>query len=148
MVVGSIAAAGAVAVSAWRAPTAVYLDASGYHIGALVLREASRSPVPTYRLYTGAAALLLMEAPDGARATAVTRINGSPSTGDCRLARGAAGAIVEDCAFTLDGRRITAHDAFDAADHIWRRTYSDGVSVTFSVPAGTQPIPVPLPLGR
>ena len=148
MAAGLAAAAAAAAISASPEPGLAFVDGAGVHIGGVTLSRAAWSPVPGYALYTGAAAVLVERGPRITRTTGVATIDGSTATGVCEVAPTSTTELLGDCAFTLGGRRLTSRDQFDPRAGIWRRVYSDGVSVSFSVPAGSVPVPVPLALGR
>ena len=99
-------------------------------------------------VFTGAAPLVIVApSPHSERAGAVTTWNGVPTTGRCVLTDGAAVAS-EVCEYAIGTARLTSTDIFTTATRTWHRRYSDGVEITIAVPAGSEVIPIPFPLGR
>jgi hypothetical protein len=73
--------------------------------------------------------------------------NGLAVTGHCVMH--VAGTSASDaCEFTTGGGRLASVDNFDFGARVWHRHYQDGIDVTIAVPAGTELIPIPFPLGR
>lgn len=117
-------------------PTAIGLTASGYQIGSLVL------PSQGGGVYEDGVVVLLA-APKGQAAGAADGYLGQlPFSGKCLMA-----ATSEQCAFTVNGHSLTAHDVL--AGHRgaleWLRIYSTGQHL--AIPLIGSPVPVPLPLG-
>ncbi len=73
--------------------------------------------------------------------------NGLTVTGRCvmhMIGRSAS----ETCEFTTGANRRASVDTFDPAARVWHRHYQDGLDVVIVVPAGTELIPIPFPLGH
>lgn len=126
----------------------VYMDRGTVHIGSLELHEMRGEA--SAQVFTGAMTLALTS--DGSRivrGAGVATMNGAHVSGVCDVT--ASGArLAESCRFWVAGRTtvLTASDTFDAASRTWLRRYSDGVTVTFSVPQDGQMVPIPVPLGH
>jgi hypothetical protein len=122
-------------------------DAAGVHIGDMTLTPVAQQGSGT-TIFTGAATLVIVApSPRTERAGAVMTWNGVPTTGRCVLTDGAAVAS-EMCEYEIGAARLTSTDSFTAATRTWHRRYSDGVEITIAVPAGSEVIPIPFPLGR
>jgi hypothetical protein len=141
------AAAGVVISTAPRALW-VYADASHVYLGSVALTRASQSPVSGYTMYSGTAVILLSSSTAPARSAGAATLNGVRATGACTQAGANGAALTERCTFSMGSARITSLDTFDSGARTWRRTYSDGETAQFAVPAGRTVIPIPLPLGR
>ena len=142
-----LAGAGAVITAAPRS-IAVYADASHLYLGGVALTRAHVAPLPGYTMYEGAAVVLVSTSRPIARAAGAATLNGSRASGACAQVVANPATLTERCTFSLGGTHVTSRDAFDPQSRVWRRTYSDGETATFDVPAGQTVIPIPLPLGR
>ncbi|MBV8446306.1 MAG: hypothetical protein JOZ92_10360 [Candidatus Dormibacteraeota bacterium] len=118
----------------------MYVDAGGMHIDGATLRPGGT--LQGGSLYVGDGAVVVgADGADSVAGSALT-INGHAVTGRCAGHRD-----TEHCTFTIDGRRITADDVYDATARRWTRTYSDGTHIAIDVPSGGSPVPVVVPLG-
>jgi hypothetical protein len=128
-------------------PVAVSLFGDRVDVGAMVLKEAGSGP-GVWR-YEGEASYVLAEHADGsASAAAAWMSSGSRSSGVCALRR-AGTRLLDECAFTSSGGRLTSVDLLDpATGSVWLRTYADGTRVTIAVSPDGGAVPVPFPIGR
>ena len=131
-------AALAVRVATITPSVAVFVDRAGYHIGDRVMVRQDG------QLFTGDAAIALVQ--DGAlmRAGASTMYEGQHTTGHCVMSGDS-----EACVFSIGTVLLSSEDRLDrAGGHVaWERSYHDGRTVRIPIPEGN-PVPVPLPLGR
>jgi hypothetical protein len=126
----------------------VVVRGGGVSIDGEVLTAAVQEPANGTRVFTGRGSLAITTVSAGTtRAGAVMTWNGLAATGHCLLHRAGSHAS-EACEFTTGADRLTSVDTFDFAAMVWHRHYQDGIDVTIAVPAGTELIPIPLPLGR
>jgi hypothetical protein len=127
----------------------VYADGKNVHIGSFTLLPLHERLNQGVRVYTGAAAFVLVEvSASEVRASAVTSLNGASVNGVCHLTRTGGADAREECAFSVRRTALRSTDLFDSSSHTWHRTYSDGRTATFNVPPGTSVVPIPIPLGR
>jgi hypothetical protein len=114
-----------------------------------ILTPAVQEPANGVRVFTGRGSVAIGAASSGTtRSGAVMTWNGLAMTGQCVLHVTGANAS-EACEFTTEGgARVTSVDNFDFDARVWHRRYQDGMDVTIAVPAGTELIPIPFPLGR
>lgn len=141
------AAAGAVISTSPRAVPA-YADASHVYLGSVALVRERASPVPGYTMYGGTAVILLSSTTATIRSAGAATLNGARASGACAQVVGRGTALTERCTFLFGSTRITSLDSFGIGARVWHRTYSDGETAQFTVPAGQTVIPIPLPLGR
>jgi hypothetical protein len=116
----------------------VFVDRAGYHIGDRVMARKDG------HLFTGDAAIALVQ--DGAlvRAGASTVYEGQHTTGHCVMS-----GASEACVFSIGAELLSSEDHLDRTrGHVaWERSYHDGRTARIPIPEGN-PVPVPLPLGR
>ena len=125
----------------------VFLDASGVHVGNMVLKPLARDGVMGTSVYSGDATFAVRIATDGALVgSAVTYVGGVRSSGVCHM-RMQLGGFIEDCRFTMGGRSFTSRDVYTRDAHSWLRRYSDGSQTRVDVPSAARLVPVPFPIG-
>jgi hypothetical protein len=136
-------------VTATTPPVAVYLSDDAVHADGLTLvHPAGNGGLATGRLYTGAATMLLTAGPGGTVvASAVTYRSGQKVRAVCTLYSPGGTEVWEACDIRTGRTTVVCHDVFDLAAGAWRRHCSDGQVLSIEVPAGTEVIPVPFPLG-
>jgi hypothetical protein len=132
--VGAFLATAAPGLSAWQ-------NGSEIHIGPSVLSASGPG------LYTGAGVMSLSTTISGETAHGAGTLNGEAVSGTCDLTQVRGGAT-EHCQFTVAGASLQAHDVYRSARGTWVRTYSDGTSISISVPSSGELVPVPFPLGH
>jgi hypothetical protein len=94
-------------------------------------------------VYAGpAAALVLVQEPDAARAGASTHVNGERMVSGCKMP---VGGRSEECWFQVGERTLSAEDRLQGGG--WERLYDDGQRVRIELTTG-RPLPVPFPVGR
>ena len=148
---GLLMAVAAAVVTVTRPPLSVYLEGNTVDVGGFTLAQPSDNGGLTEgRLYTGPAALLLIDRPDGSvLASAVTYLDGQTVTGVCTFGPSTPTALTEHCMLHIGRAAVTCEDALRfEAPGTWKRRCSDGQALTVSVPAGAEVIPMPFPLGR
>lgn len=143
-----VCAAAGVVISTTPRALSVYADASHVYLGSVALTRTTVSPVAGYTMYDGSAVVLLSTERATARATGAATLDGVRVSGACEQVSSSPGSLKERCTFSVRGARVTSRDRFDPHARVWRRTYSDGETDEFAVPAGQTVIPIPLPLGR
>ena len=94
------------------------------------------------------AAVLVSGIGMSARSAGAPTIGGLPAVGRCEPASPETATRHEHCTFTLGSTSLTSEDVFDGHTRTWRRAYSDGDVVVFSVDGDATPVPIPLPVGR
>lgn len=146
--VALLCVAAAVVISTAPRTVSVYADASHAYLGSVALTREAASPVPGYTMYGGTAVILLASASATARSAGSAVLSGVRASGGCTQIAGRSATLTERCTFSLGSARITSLDSFDPRARVWRRTYSDGETAQFAVPAGQTVIPVPLPLAH
>jgi hypothetical protein len=138
MLAGVAAAAAGAIVSTQPGPVTVRMSPTAYEIGGARLDATGPG------VYQGprGVAVVLVQAGGVTRAGASASLGGAHTTGHCDLADG---ARTETCAFTVDGRPLSAVDTWTGGG--WHRRYGDGRTADITV-SGGRPVPVPLPVGR
>jgi hypothetical protein len=139
----TLAAAAGLALLAVRVATItpsvpVFVDRAGYHVGDRVMVSQDG------HLFTGDAAIAVVQDGALARAGASTVYEGQHTTGHCVMS-----GAREACVFSIGAVVLSCEDHLDrdGGQVAWERSYRDGRSVRIPIPEGS-PVPVPLPLGR
>lgn len=145
---GCAAVAAAVALSVTPRPIPAFADASSLHIGGVTLQRQASARVLGYVAYGRDAAVLVSGIGMSARSAGAATIGGLPAVGRCEPASPETATRHEHCTFTLGSTSLTSEDVFDGHTRTWRRAYSDGDVVVFSVDGDATPVPIPLPVGR
>jgi hypothetical protein len=120
-----------------RAPVTARIDNFGYHVAGEVMRPVSAGT------YSGNAAVVIRHADGTVRAAAAGRFGSQPLQGICILVTGSGR---EQCIFVVGKQSFTAEDRLDGL--VWHRRYSDGLSIDIQLIDSSDPVPVPLPVGR
>jgi hypothetical protein len=148
---GLLLAVAAAVVTVTRPPLSVYLEDNTVHVAGLTLAHpADNGGLTDGRLYTGPAALLMVDRPGGAVvASAVTYLEGEKVTGVCDFGPPTTTEVAERCVLQIGSASVTCEDALRfEGQGSWQRRCSDGQVLTVTVPAGAEVIPMPFPLGR
>ena len=144
--IGLLAAAAALTLAFLPRPIDVAAGRHAISIGTMTLHELPVSEADR-EVFTGPATIVVTSV-GGHRVTAgVTMLHGEDARGTCSESATTA-QLEATCQFTIGSTAVLAHDVFDTRSRTWLRTYSDGMQMTFDVPAGADAVAVPLPLGR
>jgi hypothetical protein len=147
-----VVAVAVIGVAVWVSTTprsfSVALRGGSVSVDGAILTSGPQMSAKSPRVFTGGGSLAITAVASGTtRAGAVMIWKGLATTGQCVLhviGRSAS----ETCEFTTGADQVASVDIFDFAAGVWRRHYQDGIDVTIAVPAGTELIPIPFPLGR
>jgi hypothetical protein len=127
--------AGALVAVTGATPTS-FISASGYHIGAEVLK-----PVGEGAYSNGSAYVVISRTSTETVAGSSLVWQGTEVTGSCEMQ-----GVRESCEFAFaNGTSLAATDVFVGGTNAqWSRLYSSGRRVTISVPNGVaEPVPIP-----